>query len=121
MSEILNQVESRLAATLKDLTAILQEHGDKCSDEFEAAALKALSMMAAGTDRTREGITARDHADALSADHTALGLAVELGDAINATIDRVRRIRAARLKNKAVANLLVKIQEADGDTLRRKH
>ncbi|WP_141098846.1 hypothetical protein [Rhizobium esperanzae] len=117
-SQILSTVESRLSAALQDLTAIIRDHGEKCCEEYSSAANKALQMMAAGTDKTREGIAARDHADALSADHTALDVTVSVGDIVSEALGRIRRIQATRVKNAAVANLLIRIQESP---LGRKH
>ncbi|MBY5551042.1 hypothetical protein HFO61_30315 [Rhizobium leguminosarum] len=108
-SEILSQVECRLSASLREITAILGEHSIQCVDDTWRSHTELLSLTSAGMSKIDSSawLAARNQFDADQADHEALRLMNDAGKAIARSLQRIREIAATREKKDAITKLLI--------------
>ncbi|MBY5453908.1 hypothetical protein HFO91_30485 [Rhizobium leguminosarum] len=108
-SEILSQVESRLSASLQEITAILGEHGLQCVDDARRSHSELQNLTAAGMSKIDSSawLAARDQSDADQADYEALKIMRNAGESIKDALIRIRQIAAVREKKDAITNLLI--------------
>ncbi|MGO7821215.1 hypothetical protein ACC684_28605 [Rhizobium ruizarguesonis] len=108
-SEILSQVESRLSASLKEITAILGEHSLQCVDDARRSHSDLQSLTAAGMAKidTSAWLAARNQSDADQADYEALKIIRSAGEGIKDALIRIREIAATREKKDAITGLLI--------------